>query len=981
MRALDKIKNKINNFLSIEPSKGIQNTFYSFFIGCLGMCLVYFCFRNNNQIFTDVVLDFMGMRNGNKAADFYAWGAFFTIYITSYLILNKTINKNTYIRKDNDWGIFGIYLFLLFWGIKTYGIDRNKTCIIIVVLGLIHYLHKRKVNGKFIFDALCGIYCIYLSLSGIVALIGYIIPRLNEKLYYYNNTIIVISVVILSMGYLYRMIHKDEECKLENYLIQLFIPLNLLSIIGVDYWYRGERVVVNDYKKFTLIVVSLCIILIIFGGIQYKIKAKGHRGIFFTLPSILSYGIIVFWDTGYNLIINQDPYHVGETATVWKQIVEVGQKWGDEFVSVMQGLGFIISAINEWIFEGNIATYVQAGYILMVIAVTLLITALYSIVENKAILISVIPLLPFFIYDRMYLIIWVYIFLINPNFIKQPIKWTYCYILTCVLHIFYQPTYGGVVAFSLVPVLIFIWYTEHKYNKVFDFKLQKNRRIMLPFIISCALIAIICFPMLKHALQFLSYNGYETQNANGILFEKSFEFGTITLTNNGVIDMILFIFAKFGTGLLTFCMLIYFYTIYVIKDYDKVRKIQGTILTLSVGISYLMMTPAVLTRIDGGLSRIGIFSCIYLCGFTTMLLYLYRNELHFKKLAVLLLGVIGCTCIYVKTPDYFTIHKKAVERVEISDEILRIDDSDSGLSNWGDVFMTDTNYLHEAMTLNDICKYLLEDNQTYLDVTDQPIYYNFTNRRVPGVYASTYNLYNSILQEQTLEKLITEDCPIIFISKLNCAVTSLRSYRIYRYFMLQNYNFVIYKNVNFMIRDDVDLTPIENDISYVEYSIDTVQSINNIFHIPDLQYLASEWRSSWKNMEERFKCIYVNHQSKQQYTVDDNPVEIQFSIEDNIAGESAEFLRVLLKYSDSNEKRAYVKVRGYDKNNQSFEETMQFISEEEEAGGKSELLIPIAASPQCLRANKISEIVLIFEPKDTCYDVVVDEIELYSLIN
>ncbi len=971
MKILNSIKNKCGGM-------AVVYVFISFILGFLGMGGVYYLLHNKNQVFTDIVLEYMGIEDGNKSADIYSWITFFIIYTVSYLLLSRVKGEQKHVEEKHEWGILGICLFFILWGIRNYGVDRVKTSIVIVIFGMICYLYKNKVSARRIFEILVSIYCIYLSLSGIAALVDYLVGG-SRVLYQYSGYWTSLSMIVLAMGYIWANIKGTVNRYIQGWIIQIAIPLNLLSIIGVDYWYHGEQIAVSDYKKFTIIVICLCSLFIIYGTVQYAKKAKANNNLYLTLPTILSFGIINWWNTGYNLIINQDPYHIGETAIVWKQIVEMGQKWGDEFISVMQGMGFITSAINQLFFEGNIATYVQTGYTLIVIAGIITISALYKIVDHKALLFILVPLLPFFIFDRLYLIAWVYFFLLNPNYIKNPVKWTYCYIFTCIIHVFYQPTYGGAVAFSLLPILVYLWYVEHKNNKIFNLKLRSNRKKLLLLLGSCSLIGILCIPMLVHAVRFLSDNGYETQNANGILFSRSFDFGTIALTNNAMVDMVLFIFAKFGTGLLTFALMVYFFMTYVIADKNTVRRVQGGILTVSAAISYLLLTPAVFTRIDGGLSRVGMFSSVYFCGFIPILFYLYRDELRFKKIAVFLLGVIGCVCIYIQIPDYFIVHKKAVERVEIPQEAMHVNEEYSGLSNWGDVFLTDSNYLHEAMAINEMCTYLLKDGQTYLDVTDKQVYYNFTDRKVPGIYASTYNLYNDPLQEKEIEKLKKEDYPIIFIHNLRMPMTSLRSYRVYRHYMLQDYNYVVYKGVQFMVRDDVILTPISDKIEYIEYCQDSIQSINNVFHVPEIKYLAAEWGSSWENMQERFTQAYSSAEEQQKYTVDDSDCRITFKIEDSISGRKAEFIRLSLNYSNNGEKNAYAIVKGKTGKGQGFEESFHFVAKEANNQTQSALLIPIASSPQCLKADEIDEITLVFETDREPYQVVINEMELYYL--
>ena len=101
MKILNSIKNKCGGM-------AVVYVFISFILGFLGMGGVYYLLHNKNQVFTDIVLEYMGIEDGNKSADIYSWITFFIIYTVSYLLLSRVKGEQKHVEEKHEWGILEI---------------------------------------------------------------------------------------------------------------------------------------------------------------------------------------------------------------------------------------------------------------------------------------------------------------------------------------------------------------------------------------------------------------------------------------------------------------------------------------------------------------------------------------------------------------------------------------------------------------------------------------------------------------------------------------------------------------------------------------------------------------------------------------------------------------------------------------------------------------------------------------------------------
>ncbi len=817
----------IKNVIPYNSNIAMISIIASFLISISCSVMFYILFKGGIQSYHDIVAGNITFPGMNKSIDFYTYYTFIIIYLISFFtisfILNKraiAANKYTETKQYKYSFIYFVpaFLMLLF---KMNMVPIFNLCFCLYMLFIIFVLKKANMKSDNILKLATSCFYVYLSSSGALALAAYYYPNIADHgTRYFIPLLWVLLCVAGYVIYLFATgkLNKQEDLLVDiiSALTQLIIPLCLYSIINTRYYYQGTQYIPVYYSRFKKLAVTFILLLCfinLFTAILTFIKKKRIKSV--SLSTIISFTAVCFWNTGYNLLINTDQFHTGETAIVYQQIIEKGQKWGSEFVSVLQGLGFLVSGLNKVIFGGNYSTYVQTQNLLLVIVAVLVAVLLYNIIEHKYLILLFVPIMPLFYMNRIFLIAPVFLLLLNPKMIKNPMRWTYCYILTCIIHVWYQPTYGGAVAASLIPVFIIIWYKAYKNDAIFDLHNKKFLTKFILFSLSIIVIGLCCIPLLSNALHFLRTNGFETMITNGVSIYQTIHYDPTYLTGHTLLDRMIEILFKYGSGLASLIIMLYMFVRYVIKQKDTIKLIQGIMLTVSAMIAYLLMLPSILTRIDPGISRIGGTGFTFFGFLVLVLLYLYRQEIEVKSFAFIVCSLSLSVGLYVTYPPYFQIHQKANSIVTIPDDAIYAKPEETGLEKLGYAFVQNEQYLHEAMVINEMCKYLLSYHQTYYDFTDKSIYYLLTDRKVPGLYVSSMVAANELLQTESIERLKENDVPIVYINnplRYIGVSESLRSYRIYRYFLEQDYKYVKYKGCSFLVRNDIDISPIENNI-------------------------------------------------------------------------------------------------------------------------------------------------------------------------
>ena len=827
---MNKIKSKLSNFICQNEVFVYRAMIKSIFIAVFAGLCSYIILKNFTQPYYDSIASSLTLNGIYKNVDFYAYFIFAAVYFISFFRFcrkYKQLEQETVFEfkiKRRLIFIFAVcFIGLIF--LKNNYFSSFHIAFFAYIAGLLAFMKYKKQSIQTLIKT--GLLCfyIYMVLSGFLAVFVYYKPEFVAIWEKYYNLLFWLALGVF--GFLiYIIITKfsrrtDGIIHFLSDISQILIPFILFSLINTIYYYQGTKVELVYFKNFQLLIKCIVFILVAINIVFVVVKRiKKIKKTDIQLPTIVCYAVVMFWNTQYNLLIDSDQFYTAQTAVLWNQIIELGQKWETELLSGFQGMGFFISALNKFLFGGTFSTYVQAENVLLILCVAVTSIFLYFLVEQKWLLLFYIPIIPLFTVNELFLIAFTFIFLVHPNLLKSPIRWTYCYIAISLIHIWYQPVYGGVITIAMLPALFFFW-RQAALSKQYDLKNKKDKLKLSIFAASVVLIAVICIPVIKNSIYFIFVYILQPIAANGIAFAQTAWSKPIYFTGFEWIDKLFFFIVTYGFGLLACALMLYVFMCCILKEPDEIKKKQGFILTVSTGIAYFLFMPFVLIRIDAGLPLIGSVSVIYFGCILLLLFYLYRNRIKNKNLLVIVILMNVFVACYVSYQPFLQLKEKASSVVYIPDDAIFSKPEETGLNNLGYAFVEDKQYIYEAMVINEMCKKLLTKEQMYYDFTDKSIYYWYADKKIPSVTVSNMLAATDKLQKKSLDKIKSMDIPLIYVYnplRYTEVSESLRTYRIYRYFLEQDYRFVNYKGADFLVRNDIDLSPIKMDIEQPNFS-------------------------------------------------------------------------------------------------------------------------------------------------------------------
>lgn len=819
---MNRLRKQIEMRLSNVPEKRIWIVgIIAFLFASMIAIISYLIFKSGTQKYTDISAGNITTLGLYKTVDFYAYYAFLISFFAIFTIVvycqgkyRKKESSRNEKRNINEFIIFlNVFIppFLIYF-FRVYNYQFYKVIIFMIlsITFFVSYIISKDV--KFGLNVLLGELYLFLSVSGMGALIFKVLKK-GENLIF---TFIFFLFLMAMFYWLYKLLKEENKydyLKKTTLLMQIIIPLNLLSVVNKVYVYSAEIYNIKYYARFEMVLYVVIIIFVLY-NIMICNRVLKNNAVYSSiiLTTIIVMVVVSMWDHGYNLLTDQDQFHSGETFIVYSQIVNHGQIWGKEFVSVLQGLGMIVSALNSFLFYGKFAMFHQTNNLLQIVFAVINIIAVYFFAENKKLTLLFIPVLPLFYFNRGFIIPITFLILINSRLIANHKAWLYAYSFLCIFDVFYQPTYGGVMAACFAPIAFVILYRE---VFIINGNIKKYFKSIgnLFFILSLGVIFVFSIPLIRSAVVFLADNSYETEVTNGIALIQQIVSPGIFLTGQKYLDKILTMIMAYGVSLFAIGFLTVFFVAYVRNETDFIRKIQGISLTLVVTACFILWLPAILTRLDWGITRISFVSIIIVAEFIPALIFLYWNKIKEKKVIAFFLGIILCVIAYYQIPQFLPYMDYMAMKVAIPAEYIKV--SEEEVEGLGETFVTNETYIKEATAIKELSDILLNETQMYYDFTDKTVYYYYSGKKVPGVYASSMICANDALQEKAIKQLKQNDVPLIFINNpLRYILISepLRSYRIYKYFMDQEYNYINYKGIKFLVREDIDISKIKNNL-------------------------------------------------------------------------------------------------------------------------------------------------------------------------
>ncbi len=399
-------------------------------------------FGNTPQQYTDVVLEALASIFGNKTIELQLyWIIIFGGLGVLYIILSKwrgLIDCNVVKLSDSNLALICIVAFTVatyfFWG----QIYKNVLLMLVVAV-----FAKYTTNSHRYLDGLILYIITFYSTIAVYTLYSWFGGGNS-----FNDRLAGIIAFFFSLVIL--MLIKDILRVI--LVLQIFLPGLLLLNLVSHYNYHDSTIIIKPNRTVYCFIVIL--IIVSFGCILRKVRRLWNNNdikceaiSIFSIVSIMA--INTFNGAGYIMI--SDMHHPAENTIAFNEIINLGQKFYDEYVPV-SGLFSFIEGAFLWLFgDGKYTSYSIANNMFYLFVIMLTVVAVRMHLNSYlTLLICTFLYLPD--YSRVVLILPFFLFLTSKKISENPFVWVSLWVLLGWFYGLYYPAYGVAIVISFIPM-------------------------------------------------------------------------------------------------------------------------------------------------------------------------------------------------------------------------------------------------------------------------------------------------------------------------------------------------------------------------------------------------------------------------------------------------------------------------------------------------------------------------------------------------
>lgn len=551
-----------------------------------------------------------------------------------------------------------------------------------------------------------------------------------------------------------------------SYYLQLIIPFILL--LKVD----------TEYGRLNILIKCAMYLLVLVHYIIHNPKIKSD----ISITTIITLTLFGSLSIGGQVYI-PDLFHIGELILPYQQIYELGQVNFNDFISVQGYLGVFYGFINSIILNNTYLSFGISMVIVSSIFKSAIIGAFWCNIKGlkNALLVTLftIPVMNI-IFDRFYLMIFITLVLAVIYKKDQYRLFTSIYFLLSLVGVVLLPSIGICTAVSIFPVYLYVHYLMF---------LENNKKITVDFIVQF-LLALTIFMINHRYFIDLLINLQLNKSINDTAYGISFYHDLVYIMNKNF----MYSFTKY----LSIILVSYFLYLLAIKK-SNLEK-QECLILLASSISYFFINGYLYARIDSSAyTRVGSFSLAVASFYLPIIL---NKRITTDKIRSIL--VLMPLLIVVLTNGGFTDILRA-NNINAYSGLDYVEYDESTKLGSGYIDSESKEYLNNIKNVFD--KYLSTENQTFYDFTNQSALYFIFNKKVPGLYSSNYTSVGSDLESMIIEELKEKDIALVLIGPqklmFDNSPPSLRSYRIFKYFINQNYVYQSMNGIDYLVRRDI----------------------------------------------------------------------------------------------------------------------------------------------------------------------------------
>ncbi len=712
------------------------------------------------------------------------------------------------------------------------------------VYGIVRHKDSAPLAANLIWLALTTLLALF-SLLGIAALATFLFPATTFLSGSIGSMIPLAGLVIV--GLLLTCLKLPQAARLGvTRWVQLGVPL--LILVGFTRIFRqGAAITANEIPLTTM----LCALLIGLAGVCMN-AVLIRRTVTLSSPESLDQAILrptVIAITAFLAFktpeyLSFDYFHVGESLITWQQIAELG-KFPYSGYAIQRGfIDMLPGLLNRLFFDGTYASYNSAFALWWLLGGGVTAWLICRLVGNGWGLAMVLCLAPLGIF-KLWLYLPIVMILAHPGLLAKPLRWLLAWFYCSLVYCLFQHTNGIALTLGTMPVAAWLLIGAFKHGELQN-AWQGHRRRLLAGIGACLLTLLLVSPVLKEWVVFILEQGGANEIANGIVLGQRVAVADWFRWKSPLVWELF----RSGGWLAGLFILWHLFAGEWFSSEKRWRPTPVALICLAGIVSAVVFIPYSMGRIDPkGLSRPGSIMQLLLGCLVPLALILAPRIRQKTVLFVsvgLLLGIVSAS----EYSDFRLLPARAVAALEVPPQAVRVDGVRSGLPNLGSPFIP-ADKLQDLLTVKQVMDAVLQEGETYLDLTNNMAFYPLLGKEVPSVYAGYYIATSHKIQQRMIAALASNPPPLVWVAPARTFGTgsaALRSYRLYRWVMNNGYLPFSYNGAQFLVRKDRYARLHLPKASMTEQLHDLAAA----FPDHDLGQLPGAWGNSYSRLEKRF---------------------------------------------------------------------------------------------------------------------------------
>jgi hypothetical protein len=648
---------------------------------------------------------------------------------------------------------------------------------------------------------LTSIFCLF-SILGLAALATFLSPAaslLSGQMPILSGYAVL--VVVLALAACMRL--PDATRTRMTQWLQLCVPL--LILVGFTRIFNQDGLLSGNEVPLATKLVAL---LVAFAGvfmnlilIRRPLEAlpTGPKNQRILLPTVVAIaGFLAFKTPEY---LSFDFFHVGESLIAWQQIAELG-KFPYSGYAIQRGfVDLIPGLLNRLFFDGTFASYNSAFALWWLLEGAVASWLLCRLVGNGWGLVLTLCLAPLAVF-KLWFFLPIILILAHPVLLAKPLRWLVVWFYCSLVHCLCQHIHGIAMTIGTMPVAVWIL-VEATRGGVIREAWQHRRSRVLSGLVACLVTLLLLAPLLKEWVFFILEQGGANEIANGIVLGQRVVVADWFRWQNPLVWELF----RSGGWLIGVCLLWHLFMrerLILGEEGKRWYLTPAAVVCLAGIVSAVIFVPYSMGRIDPkGLSRPGSIMQLLIGCLIPLVLILssrFRSRVVTYAAVGLLLGIAAAS----EYTDIRLLPGRAVAALVVPQHAIRIAGSRIGLPNLGNLLIPPEK-LQDIVTVKQVMDVVLRDGETYLDLTNNMAFYTLLGKEVPSVYAGYYIATSQKIQQRMLAALTPNPPPLVWVGPARTfggGTAALRSYRLYRWVMKNDYLPFSHNGAQFLVRRD-----------------------------------------------------------------------------------------------------------------------------------------------------------------------------------